>query len=353
MKTEKVKWTAREKGVLIAEGARLLATKAAKSRTEAWNLAVAKFPEWRYRKITGLMSGSGWFAAGLRSTKAGTPVANQDAKRRVYWTADERKMLIEHAAQAIASGSAKTSIQAMRAAQMALPESRRRTSFLLSQMPWFKPADRARKIALREARASELVTEPAAAAAQPAQALNGHASLQTPPVANASTLTPPATPWEALPLTQLRRGLVDMLSDVFLEAMQLAVSRLAAPSSSSEASRQQHVEPAKQHDPRVTQQTKTHQPAILVAGLKGAQKSLIEMEFGDRLDLRFYSSDESKDQLRKMADAAEATLAVTDFLSHAHTDIIASRSSNYQPCSGGMTTLRTALSKFIPKGAAS
>jgi hypothetical protein len=102
------------------------------------------------------------------------------------------------------------------------------------------------------------------------------------------------------------------------------------------------ADPAK-HQPFGTRTARPTLPTVLVAGLKGAQKTIIETEFGHLFNLRFYGSDESKDHLRTLATQSTFAVAVTDFLSHSQTDIMRDRSQHYVPAGGGLSSLRQAL----------
>jgi hypothetical protein len=104
------------------------------------------------------------------------------------------------------------------------------------------------------------------------------------------------------------------------------------------------------HDPRGarTEASPAHR-AVLVVGLKGDQKTLIEREFGHMLDLRFYGVEQSSDTLRAKAAAAEIVVAMSGFISHSHTDIIKARKTEDAIiiAPGGMAGLRARLRGLV------
>lgn len=282
--------------------------------------------------------------------------ARADGRTKVFWKPAEQEILARGVALALHQGRTKSRIEALQMAQEELPEHRRRKLGTIGGLPWFKPmVEKALKqvqdaqAKLDRKAAAERAAVEAAAVAAPAHPI---ATLPTPPAV--------ATPTAALPnmfgaqLDGLRTVLVEAFAGIFREALVQAVKSIALPSGEvppsadtpSHSSTEIEVRPA--HDPRATNGLpRPTRASVLVAGLKGAQREIIKHQFGNQLDLRFYGADESKDQLKAMTTAADVTVAVTDFLSHSHTDTIKARSPHYIPSGGGMNTLRDALQSIV------
>jgi len=369
-------WTPEDQTAIVNEAARLMHGGEVRTKTPALRLAMqTALPPAKRRNIDGLMSHVGkWYTPRLAAKLAelaAEPAAQQawnthrkDGGKKVFWKPAEQAILARACAEAILSGAANTRAQALRVAQAALPPERRRNVNALTTLPWFEAGVDA---ALEEVSHRNVVkaVEIAAAAVSPESApvplSNGHDRAQTPPQGASAPapllpyVEPLAAPHSAIPgpvlvhLAALRPLLVDaaadFLADVALAAFAKFVTRL--PTHPPEPPGREFEAPG-QHNPRPTAgAARQVRPAVLVAGLKGAQKAIIEAEFGNALNLRFYGSDESKDQLRTMAGAADVAVAVTDFLSHSHTDIMKARSANYVPTGGGMNTLRSTLIRLV------
>ena len=145
----------------------------------------------------------------------------------------------------------------------------------------------------------------------------------------------------------IRERLVQEVSNVFVEGIHRGMERItliqppaaeACVSAASEpnATAVEDAPPAK----------KKPGQSVLVVGLKGNQPEHIKADFAGKLDLRFCGADQSKDQLRSMASAADVTVAVTDFISHSHEDIIKARAPRFIRCAGGMTHLKQELARL-------
>lgn len=81
---------------------------------------------------------------------------------------------------------------------------------------------------------------------------------------------------------------------------------------------------------------------VLVVGLLPQQAGMISAEFGECFDLRFWK-DESHQQLKKSAAAAEYCVAFTSKCAHAATEMIKSVGKDLLVVQGGLTELRAHL----------
>ena len=157
----------------------------------------------------------------------------------------------------------------------------------------------------------------------------------------------------------IRERLVHEVSDVFVEGIHRGMQRITLINSADTAAVAETTEVAASPEPeqphaasstappsaRVTSKAKPSQ-SVLVVGLKGDQPDHIRAAFADKLDLRFCSTDQSKDTLRTMASVADVVVGVTDFMSHSHEDIIRNRSRHYIRSSGGITRLKQELGRL-------
>ncbi len=307
-----------------------------------------------------------------------------DGFKKVFWKPHEQLKLARATAMALHQGHTKSRVIALQMAQTELDESRRRHLNTVGGLPWFHTeVDRAladihkaqTKLDLQAKKARELEERQQQAQAavvdftfnDPEQAAQARAAVPVvpPPPAHPASLISDGL---AMSLAGLRSVLVTELAGIFREALVLAVrgttsgestETAATPSASSLATpirasnghtnghegiqvNGDHDEAPPAHRER-TPEKKAHRLSVLVAGLKGSQKGVIEAEFGHILDLRYCGSDQSKDHLRSMTESAEVAVAYTDFLSHSHTDIMKARSSHFIPTGGGMSTLKDTL----------
>ena len=183
---------------------------------------------------------------------------------------------------------------------------------------------------------------------------------QTPaPAVAASVVIPGAADDIASHLVGLWKGirerLVQEVSNVFVEGIHRGMQRitLIKPPETAEITEAAEVVPEPEPLPATTSaapalakvKAKPSQ-SVLVVGLKGDQPDHIRAEFAEKLDLRFCSSDQSKDQLRAMTSAADVTVVVTDFVSHSHEDIIKARSNRFIKSAGGITRLKQELARL-------
>lgn len=85
---------------------------------------------------------------------------------------------------------------------------------------------------------------------------------------------------------------------------------------------------------------------VLIAGLLPNQAGIIEKEFGDVFDLRFYMVGENLKQLAAMASNAEQVFTFTSKVSHAVEEVMVGKGHKIHRCSGGMTMLKDQLLKL-------
>lgn len=87
-------------------------------------------------------------------------------------------------------------------------------------------------------------------------------------------------------------------------------------------------------------------PRITIVGLLPGQASLIDREFNDAVDLHFVTSEQSTSQkLKGLCRTSAAVLAMTGFISHTTEDVIKANGGNLIRVSGGMTSLRDAITE--------
>lgn len=374
MSRQSIFWDEAEQQLVSAEGVRLWQAGKVSGIAEAFRKAQSVLPKNR-RRVISTTSKVPWFSAAIKGAAA-APDAPQSAEQqhvantyaptesiapqpgsdhrknpRIVWTKDERRVLCVEAARLIHGLDAGSPRDALIKAQAVLPPGRRRHKIytMTSVADWYPAGLQAAHIALRkqlDKQAREEVgaqlarAQEAAKPAEPEQQAAPPAVVEPVPVATMPTVTSSSTGLATMfgtPWHQLRTHIVQEIASMVAEGIQLGLAsvQLTAPKADDQ-------EPAR-HVPFVRDGAKPRPPSVLIVGLRGGQVPQIEADFGTTLDLRFCSADKSKDQLRAMTEQAETTVAVVDFISHSHTDIIKSRARHYIESNGGMTHLRQQL----------
>jgi hypothetical protein len=85
---------------------------------------------------------------------------------------------------------------------------------------------------------------------------------------------------------------------------------------------------------------------VLIAGLLPNQAGIIDREFGDVFDLRYYMIGQSMKQLAAMASTVDHVFTFTSKVSHAVEEIMVGKGHKIHRCSGGMTMLKDQLLKL-------
>ena len=250
---------------------------------------------------------------------------------RVYWKDEEKKKIARSAAASFHTGVTQTKLHAFRIGmETSMPPNRHRQINVMNDVPWFEEQFTIELNNLRWAQ-QVFVEKPKVIST----------SISVPAPAH----IPAPAPVEAKEMVSdaLRPILVDWLAGIFKEALVSAVREIAGA---------EHKFATISMTPSKLETVLNgvlKKPSVLVAGLRGAQKQVIIAEFGHVIDLRFYESDKSKDQLRAMAEQADVSIAFTDFLSHSHCDIMEARSKQYIAAGGGMTQLKDTITNVIAK----
>lgn len=369
-----VRWTAAEQQAVQDEGVRLAKAGFAGSLQKALDEAQKALPKARRRSIatTGKVP---WFGAAVRAARNGAgghqsndmqsvahkvPAAAKDApaadpaadgRHLVRWSMAERLQLCDEAARLIRGLEASSPHDALVKAQAKLlPSERRRNKLPPSTVAsWYPEALQAAMQRLRESEQQSAAT-PEPAREEPEAATAPDTPCTAPVEVSATTQLAPAvtTPTVASmlpsPWAALREHLVGEIAHIVAEGVMRGLEsvRLLGPRESTDEQQE-----APRHVPFVAgEPPKPRRPSVLVVGLKGATAAQIDADFRKHLDLRFCEPDKSKDQLRSMTENAQTTVAVVDFISHSHTDIIKARSKHYIESSGGMTRLRQQLAQL-------
>ena len=93
-----------------------------------------------------------------------------------------------------------------------------------------------------------------------------------------------------------------------------------------------------------------HKPTVLVAGLLPSQAGLIQREFGEVFDLRFFTTDGNLRHLRNMVKGVDHVFTFTSKVSHAVEEVMTSEGHKVHRCSGGMTMLKDQLLALYAEG---
>ena len=84
-------------------------------------------------------------------------------------------------------------------------------------------------------------------------------------------------------------------------------------------------------------------PRILIAGLLASQAGEVTKELADRVELKFWSTDESKEMLRILAKNCQVAVGVTNFISHSADSSLKSLAPKYVRYTGGVSKLKDKL----------
>jgi hypothetical protein len=337
----RVHWTRDEQAILARGAALALHQGVTRSRLQAFKLAQQDLPEHRRRNMQATGPGTlPWFDAALEKALSDIRAAQAKQAKLEEAAARKEKAREEQAAREQAEREA----QALR--EQALQE--------WQQAAAVDPRVPATPSAVPPAPTVTVPTTPPAPAVPTVEPLAAVAFPSVPTVPTVPTAVVPAVASNSF--GSLRGVLVDALAGIFREALVQAIQSIAP---APEPERLNHnalpdevalaaCEPRPAHDPRATNgKARAHRTSVLVAGIKGANQELIKAQFGHLLDLRFYSPDESKHQLKALASTADVSVAAIDFMGHSHTDTIKAHAARYIQSSGGMSTLRETLQTIV------
>lgn len=233
---------------------------------------------------------------------------------RVRWTDEERAVLIEQAANLIHCKQVFSLRDALVKSQEVLPKDRRRNIAALTQVPWFVESVPA-KVKELDHQHTKAVEEEVQQAVQSS---------------------------EQKAREQLEDQIAQYIGKILARALSSAIK-------SPELAVLFHPPPIN-HEPmrfRLVQHRKEKLPRVVVAGLLNSQTKVVESGFNDRLDLRFWSKDQSPDTLKSMLSHADAAVGMVSFLAHSHDSILKASKVPYTPVSGGVTQIKQALERLL------
>ena len=92
-------------------------------------------------------------------------------------------------------------------------------------------------------------------------------------------------------------------------------------------------------------------PTVLIAGLLPNQAGIIQTEFGDVFDLRFFETNDNLRLLKDMVQHVDHVFTFTSKISHSVQEMIKSTGKPIYHCSGGITMLKDLLLKLYAEGA--
>lgn len=270
---------------------------------------------------------------GAGPAPAPTPASSSEPGRSmVKWSRAEQQQVLEEVQRLLAERHGYSFRQAVNVAQAVLPADRQRTVINAKSMRY-----------LREI--YDQLPPPAPAAAVE----------ETPPpkeTADADTAAPAETADEAMPAFDPRPA-PDTLADMLHNLIGAVSSRIAEQLLDTLTTRINDSlaqlsfrppPPTTMGAVKYVQPSPLVKPRIVVAGLKGGQKTEIEDALKSHADLRFWGVDESPHQLKSLCREADKVFLMTKFVSHSHEDIIRSIApERLIRVHGGVTTLRDTM----------
>lgn len=251
-----------------------------------------------------------------RSVKMRTPNNGKKEKvvSRIRWSPEEQAVLVNAAATAMKNKEVFSLRDALEKAQSALPADRRRTIAALSIVPWYIDGVPKKLKELEEVQVHSLEDQ----INQAVEEANRKVRLEIEQelITKAGAL--------------LSRILVVALQDQTLR--QLLTPGVTA------------YQPA--HNPLPRGAVREKKPRVVVAGALNDQARHLETTMGQKLDLRFWSKDQSADTLKSMLKNADACVGMVGFLSHSHDGILKSSKIPYHPVSGGISQVKRTLEEL-------
>ena len=91
---------------------------------------------------------------------------------------------------------------------------------------------------------------------------------------------------------------------------------------------------------------KSHKKRILVIGLMPQQAAIINLEYGNKFDIRFEDSSVSPGALKGKADTMDTVLGMVNFMGHDQQDMVR-YVKDYRRVAGGLSSLRDILTKEL------
>jgi hypothetical protein len=232
---------------------------------------------------------------------------------RVRWSPEEQQKIISTAAEALLNKSVFTHREALNFAIAAMPKDRQREILAMSQVPWFVNGVPARLKELERQHhqsVEQVIAQTADQAAAKARA-------------------------EAL------EEMIQQAGAILGRILAVAFQYVELPKQEVRSS------PVGKHNPFGKTEAREVRPRVIVAGTLPAQSKSIEEAFGAKLDLRFWTKDQSSDTLKSMLSHADHAVGMVGFLSHAHDNILKSSRVPYTPVSGGVSQVKQTLEKLI------
>lgn len=148
---------------------------------------------------------------------------------------------------------------------------------------------------------------------------------------------------------------IDLLAQV--KALQESIDAMAERPATvclAEASRPSVVVPPAtkppRHNPEPLTAEKPVKPRVAVVGLLNAQQNVIEKEFGDAFDLRFFTSDAARGRaFMEAISNCKPVLLMINFANHGIEDAVRAAGPNLVRVNGGMSSLRDKLTELFVK----
>lgn len=230
---------------------------------------------------------------------------------RVRWTPEEQTVLINQAAGLLVERQAFSLREAFNKSQDKLPLDRRRQIAALTQIPWFTEAVPKRTKEMEGSQSNDVQTKIDEAVRTARLEVKG----------------------------EIKQQVIKQAAEIFTEVILVALQdpRIRGILSGG----------ARQIDLGQVKVDKTKLKRVIVAGGLNGQAHVLEKEFGNKLDIRFWSKDQSNETLKSMLAHADAVVGMVGFLSHSHDNILKSSKVQYHPVSGGVTQVKNALNKLV------
>lgn len=249
---------------------------------------------------------------------------------KVFWTSQEREILGEEIDRLVNVVGGYTSHSALSKAQEKLPPDRRRQIAF-----WAQVRDR--------------LTPELQKAKLKREQLSGQAGFTS------SEESEERSQESAAPLASGQEDLAQLIAKALVPVIvktledprvASALSQLILRASATVTTESTDAQPT-YHNQNFLKLPGSTKPKVLIAGLLPAQAEEVKKDFSKLLDLKFWRSDESKDQLRALSKNCQVSVGMTNFMGHPADALLKDLSPRYIRHSGGIKTLKAALQELI------
>ncbi|CAJ4809964.1 Uncharacterised protein [Burkholderia pseudomallei] len=292
-------------------------------------------------QVVKALASTGFESKGIAAALSQPEPASAD-KRRVYWTADEKRVIALESKRLRSVNVGMTRLDAIRdAVNSMLPPARRRDVKKFETVDWIEDEWKAIEDAERAERAEREAREHAAELERQAEESQRAIEAARAEAEKAKALDPASLPFDTLIEAigvriagMLLRSIGEQLQESIMQRITEALGHIAVPAPLPEGATRLHAAP------------RDRKPRVLIVGLVRQQEDDVRRALGElfRFD---YVRVEHADNLEEKARGADLVVLMTKFISHKHQDIVRRVNEHIVYRNGGVTELKRWLTQWI------